>query len=396
MEGTSGAHRGRRNFRPSAIAREWCRLSRALHAWTEFIATLVVVSGMLLASRVEAQDDSSDSVRVTFGGFVDSYYAFDLNRPPDRDRAFTTQAIRHNEFNVNLAYIESMIASARLRGRVAAQFGTSVQSNYAGEPTIGVVSGPDVSRFIQEAVVGYKVVPSLWLDAGIFMSSFGSESWISRDNWTYTRSLVAEYSPYYESGIKATWTRSRELSAQLHLINGWQNISESNSAKAVGVRVDFSPSSRLTIAYDAFVGNEAADSLPDARRVWHDAIVTLMPAKSVGIRATLDYGLQRGAGRSSASWWGYSVIGRYSPSSRFAVAARAERFEDDDQVVIVTGQPYGFRATGWSANIDVTPANRLLCRIEFRELTGDNPVFPGRRKLTDRNRLVVGSAALTF
>ena len=99
---------------------------------------------------------------------------------------------------------------------------------------------------------------------------------------------------------------------------------------------------------------------------------------------------------SSASWWGYSIIGRYVPTSRIAVAARAERYQDDDQVMIVTGQPYGFRASGWSANIDVTPAARLLCRIEFRQLMGPKPIFSGFRGLTDRNNMVVGSAALTF
>ena len=72
--------------------------------------------------------------KVTFGGFIDSYYAFDFNRPASFDRAYTTQPARHNEFNVNLAFIEAKIDAPRYRGRLALQAGTSVQSNYAGEP----------------------------------------------------------------------------------------------------------------------------------------------------------------------------------------------------------------------------------------------------------------------
>ena len=79
---------------------------------------------------------------MTFGAFVDAYYAYDLNRPRALDRAFTTTAARHDEFNVNLAFVEAVLAAPRLRGRLAVQFGTSVQANYAGEPRVGAVSGP--------------------------------------------------------------------------------------------------------------------------------------------------------------------------------------------------------------------------------------------------------------
>jgi len=40
----------------------------------------------------------------------------------------------------------------------------------------------------------------------------------------YTRSLVADYTPYYLSGAKLTWQATPKLTSQLHLVNGWQNI----------------------------------------------------------------------------------------------------------------------------------------------------------------------------
>ncbi|MEI4896533.1 outer membrane beta-barrel protein, partial [Klebsiella pneumoniae] len=81
----------------------------------------------------------------------------------------------------------------------------------------------------------------LWIDGGVFFAPFGAENWISRDNWTYTRSLIADNSPYYEAGAKITWQATPTLGLQLHLINGWQNISETNSDKAIGARIDWSP-----------------------------------------------------------------------------------------------------------------------------------------------------------
>src|SRR5262245_34800336 len=197
---------------------------------------------------------------VTFGGFVDGYCAYDFNRPAEFDRAFTTQPARHNEFNINLAFIDAKFTSERARGRVALQVGTSVQSNYAGEPGIGTISGGNLSRHIQEAVAGVKLREGWWLDGGIYFSHLGFESFISRDNRTYTRSLASDYSPYYQTGVKVSGQFSPEWSAQVHVMNGWQIISENNSNKSVGLQLAYKPSSSFSVTYNNFIGNEGSDN----------------------------------------------------------------------------------------------------------------------------------------
>ena len=79
--------------------------------------------------------------KISFGAFIDGYYAWDFDRPYNFDRAYTTQPARHAEFNINLAYVEAKLTAPNFRGRLALQFGTSVQENYASEPHIGEVSG---------------------------------------------------------------------------------------------------------------------------------------------------------------------------------------------------------------------------------------------------------------
>ncbi|HEX8945968.1 MAG TPA: porin [Gemmatimonadaceae bacterium] len=353
----------------------------------------------LMPLATHAQASVADSaVKISFGGFVDGYYAYDFRRPPTMDRALTTQAARHNEFNVNLAFVDATLSGPRLRGRFAAQFGTSVQANYAGEPRLGTLSGPDVSRFIQEATAGYQVAPTLWVDAGVFFSPFGSENWISRDNWTYTRSLIAENSPYYEAGVKATWQATRTLVAQLHVINGWQNISETNSDKALGARLDFTPRDAIAMAYDAFVGNEQPDSLPSRLRVWQEGVVQLKPSADVQLRATFDLGSQQRQGGGSSWWRGAALLARYQLSPRVAAAGRIEYYSDPEQVIVITGHPYGVRASGGSLNADVALAARLLWRIEFRTLSARDPLFPdrSRRGLATTDPVIVTSIALTF
>ena len=353
-----------------------------------------MIAAIALGARgVSAQ--TGDTTAVRFGGFLDAYYAFDFNRPSDHDRAYTTQAARHNEFNINLASLEGLLDGPRVRGRLAVQFGTAVQANYASEPRMGKISGPDVSRFLQEAVVGVRIA-RVWIDAGVFLSAFGSENWASRDNWTYTRSMIAENSPYYEAGVKATWLVSRHLSAQAHLINGWQKISEDNSSKALGFRVDYAPSSKAAFAYDAFIGDEAPDSLPGALRTWHEGIVTVFPTGRFRIRGTIDYGRQDNESTKPSSWWGYAIIARYAINDAVAVGMRGERYDDPDQVIVATSQSYGFRATGWSINSDLTVVRHALLRIELRELTGNNPLFPSHNRLVRRDRVAVVSSALWF
>ena len=206
------------------------------------LTTMFVLPTMLAAQAVWPATATTDTTtKVTLGGFVDAYYAFDFNRPANFDRVYTTQAARHDEFNVNLAFVEVKLDAPRVRGRLALQAGTSVQANYAGEPHKGAISGPDLARFIQEAVVGTRIARNLWIDGGIFLSHIGMEGFISRDNPMYTRSLVADYSPYYESGVKATWQATSTVSALFTVVNGWQNISETNSAKSVGARIDYIP-----------------------------------------------------------------------------------------------------------------------------------------------------------
>lgn len=336
-----------------------------------------------LLSAQGAQPDTS--IKVTFGGFVDGYYAWDFGRPASFDRSFaggtvfTTQPARHNEFNVNLAYVEAKLDGPRVRGRLALQAGTSVQSNYSGEPGNGQLSGASLARNIQEAFAGAKLGTNVWVDGGTFYSHIGMETWASRDNPTYTRSLVAEYSPYYQSGAKLTWAASPKLTAQLDVVNGWQNISENNSGKGVGIRLDLTPTSTTTLSYYNLFSDEAGNRLRTFNGVG---------GKVVSGRMTLlgefDLGTQSNSATDggSASWYGFTAIGRAQVTSAVGLSVRVERYDDEDQVIIATGRqddgtPNGaFRANGGSVGLDVIPQPRLLWRTELRGFSNKSVVFP--------------------
>ncbi|HXJ31468.1 MAG TPA: outer membrane beta-barrel protein [Gemmatimonadales bacterium] len=351
----------------------------------------------VLAVLALVQVAASDTSRhVSWNAFVDTYFAYDFGRPATFDRVFTTQAERHDEFNVNLAYVAASLTSDRIRGRVALQAGTSVQANYAGEPGIGSVSGPTLSRHIQEATAGARLAPTLWVDGGVYFSYIGWEGWISRDNPTYTRSLVADYTPYYLSGVHLTWQpRSSAgfspLTFQLHLMNGWQNVSENNKGKAIGLRIDWQMSSNAALAYTNFIGNERPQGVPAATRVFNQL---MLKGSSGGLsgQGQLDYGREAGH-----EWYGLVAIGRESVAPAVALSLRLERYSDPHQVIVVTGTAAGLVTNGASLGVDVGRTAGLLWRTEVRTMRATSPLFPsqGVPNATRTNLMIVTSLALT-
>jgi hypothetical protein len=351
------------------------------------------------APTIPAPAAPDTSPKITFGGFVDGYYAFDFNRPARFDRAYTTQPARHNEFNINLAFVEVKLDAPMYRGRLALQTGTSVQANYSGEPRNGNISGPDLARLIQEAVVGVKLADNLWVDGGIFLSHIGMEDFISRDNPMYTRSLVADFSPYYESGAKLTWQPVPTVTALFTVVNGWQNISETNAAKSGGVRIDYAPSSSSTFSYFNYIGDEGADTAKNTQMRFYNGVGLKSSLTSrFLVEGELDYGTQgHASGSGSSNWYGGMLTGRYQATPQAAIVGRVERYADKDQVIIVTGGPDGFRANGLSIGLDVAPQPRVMWRTELRGFNGDNPVFPQRAGGSSRSDVfVVTSLGLTF
>lgn len=340
------------------------------------VTALGLVAVALPWQRMTAQSVARDStLTLTLGAFVDGYYAYDAGRPPTLDRAYTTQAARANEFNVNLAFLEARISGQRLRGRLALQAGTSVQANYAGEPTLGSISGGALSRHLQEAYVGYKVSDRVWVDAGIFFSNMGAEGWISSDNLTYTRSLVADYSPYYSSGVRAVYQATPRLAARIDVINGWQNISETNTDKAVGTRLDFSAREGVTLSHYAYAGTETGGRM----RIFTGVSTVAALTSRLTIEAEVDVGRQGRADRSGAdTWHGGVLAARWALSPRVAAVARGEWYQDPGQIIVVTGGPEAFRASGGSLGIDVTPSAGFMWRTELRHLGADAALFVDR------------------
>lgn len=316
---------------------------------------------------------------LTLDGFVDSYLAHDKPAPPTRSRSYTTQALYHDEPYLNLASGGITFSTESLRARAAAQWGSSVAANYRAEPSDSVDT-------IQEGFVGYKLGEESWLDAGVFLSHLGPESWLSKDNLTYTRSFIAEFSPYYEAGIRFSDTLSERLSAQLFVVRGWQNISD-DKKPALGTLVTYKLSDAYSLTHTTFLGNE------EGTRFFSDISLKGSLSSTIELVLASDIGYENRAG--DPAWWsGSAAVLRKRLADTFAVSCRAEYFSDPKGTITTSNAPdTHFSITGLSAGIDYTPRKGVLLRAEYRPLFGSVAIIPRDDGFAERSHLIVVSVA---
>lgn len=329
---------------------------------------------------------------ISLGGFIDTYYAIDSNNPKKRERAdFQTQPAKHNEFNLNLAYMEVLLKEHDRRGRLALQYGMSVDRNYAIEDNKSL-------QTIQEAFVGIKLSEELWLDAGIFFSHIGFESFISKDNISYTRSLNADNVPYYASGVRLEYQINRKDFLVLHLLNGWQNIQENNNGKAFGLKYQRNLADHVSLIYNNFFGDEKVTTSSSRFRSYHNFIYEKRLSEDWKLQSSLDIGTQAQEDNDGTnSWYATSIVlgQRINEVSDFGY--RLEYYLDSEQSNVVTHTNSGFQVMSASINYDRFLARDTKWRTEIRGFYSKDDVFPeGEDGLNRWNGLLVTSLAVSF
>jgi len=323
---------------------------------------------------------------VQWNGFVDTYYAWDFNAPPSRERSYTTQQQKADTFGLNLVSLGAKLEADRRRGALVLQYGDSVDSNYALEPKQG-----EGIKHIQEAYAGIKLSEEVWMDAGIYLGHIGNESWISKDNWTYSRSMQLDYVPYYATGVRfvgKNW--------QLHLMNGWQNIKENNSGKAVGTQYVWSFGDR-TLTYNTQVGHEPFFGRGTSGLRTYQNLHLDVPGQRISWRGAWDVGTQNVPGKEQAQVWAAtSSQWRWSLAELWKQAFRLEYFHDQKGAISPTGTRGGFRVFGVSTNFDWAMEEGALVRFELKRLQATDSIYPGRAGLKQTSTIVATSVALSF
>ena len=322
------------------------------------LSLALLAAGGASAQTTTAPDSAAAPTNpLTFYGFVDGYYGYDFRYPATNTRpGFLYSHNRQNEFTINQGIVGLRYDNGQVRGAFALHAGSYVAANYAAEDP--------VFRHIFEGYAGFRPFKKAWLDAGIFASHIGFESAISKDNWTLTRSLMAENSPYYESGVRFTYELDPKLTLTGLVLNGWQNIRETNQAKALGTQLQWKPTAKWLINSSTFYGNEQPQDSVRRRRFFHDFYVSYAATGRLSLALVFDVGKQQGGraenGRDAETdtWHTGAAFGRYQLAPKWWAAARAEYYHAERGVIIGTISPRpaaDFTMRGASLNLGLRP-----------------------------------------
>ncbi|MDJ0366995.1 porin [Hymenobacter sp. H14-R3] len=331
---------------------------------------------------------------LTYYGFVDAYYGFDFNHNNTNVRpGFLYAHNRQNEFTVNNAILGARYDDGKVRGALGIHAGTYVSANYAAED--------QVLKHIFEAYAGFRPFQKAWLDLGIFASHIGFESAISKDNWTLTRSLMAENSPYYESGARFTYEVDPKLTLTALVLNGWQNIRENNQGKGLGTQIQWKPTAKILINSSTFYGNEQPQDSLIRRRYFHDFYITYAATERLSLAAVFDVGKQQSAQRSGYDTWHTgSAFVKYKLSDLFSTTLRGEYYNADRGVLISSIMPAPtdarFLAGGTSLNLDYLPTANVAFRVEGRYLRAQDAIFQHDNGNSRNYGNLTTSVALSF
>jgi len=367
--------------------------------------SLLLVLGFtlpVLSAVAQEQPSAADSIKapsaspLTFYGFVDGYYGYDFKHANTHDRPyFLYSHNRQNEFTINNGIVGVRYQDEKVRGSFALHAGSYVAANYAAEDP--------VFKHIYEGYAGFRPFKRAWLDLGIFTSHIGFESAMSKDNWTLTRSLMAENSPYYETGARFTYEVDPKLTLTAVIVNGWQNIRENNQGKGLGTQIQWKPTDKLLINSSTFYGNEQPTDSVKRRRYYHNFYASYTATKRLSLALVFDMGKQEKAqeGTKSDTWHAGAAYVHYQLADKWAAAARAEYYNADHGVIINSISPAATDADvklkGASLNLDYAPASNVLVRVEGRLLTSKNNVFQQKDGRTaDSYGNMTSSIALSF
>lgn len=334
-------------------------------------------------------NDSTKKDYFKLSGFIDVYYQYDFDNPAPKKRPdYIYNHKNTDQLRVNLALLKAAFKKNKWKANLGLMAGDYSRYNLAAEP--------GWARIIYEAFVGYAFNDKVSVDAGILPSHIGFESAISKDNWILCRSLLAENSPYYETGVKLNYAPNSKWAFTLLVLNGWQHIKDNNSSSAFGTQVQYKPNDNWVFNSSTFLGNEKPDSLPRQLRFFNNFFASYAASKKLNMAMFFDYGIEEKPDNGINDWLGFVWQWQWKASDRISSAFRYEYYKDKTGVIVTPVSINGFRVSGFSSNLDWTIIKNILWRNEVRVLYSTDKIFSKNNISKNNNVCFLSSIGLWF
>jgi hypothetical protein len=346
------------------------------------LCRLSLCMGLLFS--VGQLDAKAEKIHLT--GLIDWYYQFSFNHPLPGTNLVPPRAfdIKNDSFSLSLVEVNlTQAATAKSPIGFTATFTLGKTADLVhftepgGTPNPGKLSNDTIYKYTQQ-LFGTYVTPGsqpFTMDFGKFVTLMGFELIESSTNDNYSRGLLFTYAiPFYHTGLRITRPLSSTLAAQLHLVNGWNNVEDDNSGKSIGVQFAWNPNSAWTWVVNWMGGDESTGAaLPANLNVQLvDLLGIWRPTDRLKLGINVDYASAFKAGAAGGHWSGQAVYLRYQLNKRSALAVRLEHFEDTNGLRTGTAQ----NLNSATATFEYVVHDNLLHRLEFRHDKAGKTLFP--------------------
>jgi hypothetical protein len=316
----------------------WMALLTALGYWTVRGGWLAI-SWALLASAAAADPGSVPSGQTGaslwhYGAYLDVGYVVNANFPENHLWRNRATAARHNEFapNMALAYVRKDTTESSRWGMELGVQGGYDSERFAflqGEREVG---GADTLRHIHRANVSYlaPVGKGLTITAGLFNSLIGYESLYAKDNVNYTRSWIADNTPYMMFGVNAKYPVTDKLTVAGFIVNGYYHLSHPNDQPSYGGQWAYKATPQLTLTQTVYGGPDQTNTALQFWRFYANHIVE-WKGDNLTFAASYDIGTENIAdrpGHPRAFVMGGNVVARWHVTGPWALAVRPEFYWD--------------------------------------------------------------------
>jgi hypothetical protein len=377
--------------------------------------------------------DKDSELVLTASAYLDGYYNYNFARPLDHTQTISAVTGRAQEFSLALASIGIESNYKNIIGRLWLQTGSML--NVVQETDASVLRGRNTGttigangantgvgittnnlKYIREAAAGYhfNVAYGLNLEMGIFMSYIGLESYVTQENWSYQRSLVCDFTPFYFQGARAQFYPSKKFKTELWLMNGWQTYNTYNKRPAFGNSNYYRPNENLQLVANFYYGNDSRpgiDSLaigrvayPKINRFHHDNSIVaryyhkdkkgpLHGITQAAFSLNTHYGFQSGTDASGAEvkakdnyMFGSSLANRlWFNKNKLALTTRVGFVKNPSRYLSFNPSVVGFTDTDaskltakeFTATFDMMPSDFVTFRVEYLHRSANVPYFAG-------------------
>ncbi len=361
---------------------------------------------------------------------LDANYTYSFNNPIDNTVVGSTALARNNEMQVSAAHIGGDFYYNGARAHIVAQFGTrsTVIPRNDYSPYKGQYQLFDAYRYLAEANAGYhfNVLHGINIDAGMFMSYIGLNSYYQVENWEYQASFTSDNTPWFFNGLRIQIFATKKLKIEPWIINGWQSYGMYNQQPGIGGNITWCPNENIKVLTNNYYGADAA-LIPNRKRFHSDNSALFRYynrpksklISKMALSFTGDFGCEKGGGvngfKNGDSIKGpaqYFVSGMlynriWFAKNKFAFTIGGGFMQNPGRYLVLypTGDasplpnnsnptttagthPYSanpgddFKGFDYSSNIDWMPNEHILFRLEYVHREASVPYFAGRGGVT--------------